>query len=177
MNLREQVLHSHTKPNALLMADWIGDEKQRFDALMQLFLFDNNLIIQRSAWVLSLVADKYPELVFAYLPQLLIHCQKVGVHTAVKRNVTRLLQQLRIPKEYDEEVMNVCFEFLLNQKESIAVRCFSMGILAKLCHSYPEMKNELKLIIEEALAHQEVSAAFKSKSKSVLKGLYTKPKK
>lgn len=169
MKLREQILYDHTKPNAELIANWIGKDEKKFKELMQLFLFDDHRVVQRSAWVLSMCADKYPELIEPYLAQMLEQCTKQGVHVAVKRNVTRILQNIPIPAAYEETIMNLCFELLLDQKETIAVRCFSMTILEQLCATYPEIKNELKHIIEDALEHQEVSAAFKNRSEKILK--------
>jgi hypothetical protein len=177
MNLREQILTDHTRPNAVLVADWIGKDKKRFDELMQLFLYDDHRVVQRSAWVLSMCADRYPELVLPYMDKMLQHCNKEGVHIAVKRNVTRLLQYMPVPEAHEEAVMNLCFESLADPKEAIAVRCFSMGILADLSARYPEIKNELRHIIEDALEHQEVSAAYKSKAKRVLKQLNKKVEK
>lgn len=176
MDLREQVLADHTRPNAVRIADWIGRDQKRFDALMQLFLYDEHRVVQRSAWVLSMCADRHPELVLPYMDRMLAHCTKEGVHIAVKRNVTRLLQHMPIPEAQEEAVLNLCFESLADPKEAIAVRCFSMGILADLTARYPEIKNELRHLIEEALEHQEVSAAYKSKAKRVLQQLNKKTK-
>lgn len=176
MNLREQILADHTRPNALRIADWIGSDKIRFDALMQLFLYDEHRVVQRCAWVLSMCADRHPELVHPYMDKMLAHCTKDGVHIAVKRNVTRLLQYMPIAEAHEEAVLNLCFESLADPKEAIAVRCFSMGILADLSVRYPEIKNELRHMIEDALEHQEVSAAYKSKAKRVLQQLNKKAK-
>ena len=176
MDLREQILSDHTRPNAVLIADWIGSDKKRFGELMQLFLYDEHRVVQHSAWVLSMCADRHPDLVQPYLDRMLEHCNKEGVHIAVKRNVTRLLQQMPVPEAQEEAVMNLCFKSLADPKEAIAVRCFSMGILADLSSRYPEIRNELRHIIEDALEHQEVSAAYKSKAKRVLQQLSKKEK-
>jgi len=58
MNLREQLLLEHSKTNSELITKWIGKNKSRFSELMQLFLHDEYRVVQRAAWVLSMVAEK-----------------------------------------------------------------------------------------------------------------------
>lgn len=171
MNLREQILSEHSKSNAILIADWIGNNPQRFKALMQLFLNDEYRVVQRIAWILSLCTDKYPELILPYIDEILALCSKPNVHVAVKRNVTRIFQTFPIPEIYQEALINLCFEWLINPKETVAVRCFSMEILCNLSQIYPDLKNELVNIIEDALMHQELTPGFISKSKRSLKRL------
>jgi hypothetical protein len=171
MNLREQILSEHSKSNAVLIADWIGNNPQRFGALMQLLIKDEQKVVQRSAWVLSLVADKNPELITPYIEDMLALSARANVHVAVRRNLTRLLHKFPIPQNQHEAIMNLCFEWLMNPKETVAVRCYSMEILCNLSPTYPELKNELAHIIEDALVHQEVSAGFIASAKRNLKRL------
>ena len=91
------------------------------------------------------------------------------MHDAVKRNSIHLLQDMEIPKKYHGEVMNICFTFLESPTEALAVKVFSMTVLGNLAKQYPEIKAELKLLIEYQLPHQ--SAGFKSRAKKVLKDL------
>ena len=65
--------------------------------------------------------------------------------------------------------MDICFKFLESPTEALAVKVFSMGVLGNLATIYPEIKTELKLIIEEQLPNQ--TAGFKSRAKKVLKQL------
>lgn len=171
MNLREQILSEHSKSNALLMSNWIGNNPERFEALMKLFLKDEYRVVQRSAWVLSLCADKNPQLILPYIEDMIAICAKPNVHVAVKRNVTRIFQTFPIPEIHQEALINLCFEWLINPKETVAVRCFSMEILCNLSQIYPDLKNELVNIIEDALMHQELTPGFISKSKRSLKKL------
>ncbi len=65
-----------------------------------------------------------------------------------KRNVVRIVDFVDIPTTLEVEIMNFCFQYLENSKESIAVRAFSMRVLGKLYTKYPEIKEELKTLIE-----------------------------
>lgn len=77
----------------------------------------------------------------------------------VKRNSIRLMEDIDIPEKFHGEVMNICFGYLESPAEPLAVKVFSMSVLAKLAKEYPEIKTELKLIIEDQLPHQ--TAGFK----------------
>lgn len=169
MNLREEILLDHSKEHSVKIADWIGQDKKRFRQLMDLFLADEFIVVQRSAWIMSICTDKYPELSFPYLKQMIKHCYKEGIHVAVKRNVTRVLAQINIPKDLQEEAMSLCFGLLTDPKETVAVRCWSMDILTQISADYPEIRNEIKHIIEDALEYQEVTAGFISKAERTLK--------
>jgi hypothetical protein len=93
-----------------------------------------------------------------------------GVPVAVKRNVVRILQFVDIPEDLHGEVMNICFELLGDLRETIAVRVFSMTVLARLAEIYPDIRQELRIIIEDELSHQP-SAGFKSRAKKILAAL------
>lgn len=175
MNLREEILLEHSKENSVRIANWIDQNSKHFAALMNLFLGNEKIVVQRSAWILSICTDSYPELAMPYLKQLIAQCYKVGIHVAVKRNVTRILAHITISPEIHEAAMNLCFELLSNPKETVAVRCWSMDILTQLSITYPEIKSEIRHIIEDALEHQEITAGFKSKAYKTLKILNKKP--
>jgi hypothetical protein len=65
--------------------------------------------------------------------------------------------------------MNDCFEFIAGNDTPIAVKAFSLTILENLSASYPDIKPELKLIIEERWQYE--TAAFHSRAKKILKKL------
>jgi hypothetical protein len=60
----------------------------------------------------------------------------------------RIVDFVDIPNTLEVEIMNFCFQYLENPKESIAVRAFSMRVLGKLHSKYPEIKEELKTLVE-----------------------------
>lgn len=65
--------------------------------------------------------------------------------------------------------MSVCFEFIQRPETPIAVKAFSLTILGDLAAGYPDIRGELKLIIEEQW--EQATPAFRSRAKKVLKTL------
>lgn len=168
MNLREQLLTENSKENIELVASWIGNNEERFQQLMDLFLFDKYRVVQRSAHALGKVGEKHPEMILPYIDAMLKRMSEPDIHVAVKRNVVRVLQYIDIPEKHHGDVMNLCFDLLADAKEAIAVRVFSMTVLDNLSKQYPEIKQELHAIVEDQL-EQGCTAAFKARAKTILK--------
>ena len=87
----------------------------------------------------------------------------------MKRNTVRLLQEIDIPKKYHGEVMNLCFDYIISPVEKPAVKASSLTILANLSKEYPDIKQELKTIIEDRWNVE--TAAFRARGKKILKSL------
>ncbi len=166
MNLRNEILKEHTKSNTLQIAEWAGDNPVRVRALVTLFLEDEYRVAQRTAWILNTVAEKHPAIVTPHLEAMVSKMQEPGVPVAVKRNVIRMLQFLDIPEPIHGPVMQICFDWLADPGETVAVRCFSMTVLAKLARIYPEIVQELRLVIEDELG-REPTAGFKARARRV----------
>lgn len=175
MNIREEILREHSKAQAKNIADWIGSDEKRFAELMHLFLQDEYRVVQRSAWILSMVADKHPHLLQAYLLQMIERMNDKKLPIAVKRNVLRVLQNIAVPEKLHGPLMELSFQFLADPKEAIAVRVFAMTVLTNLFKTYPDIKAELQTIIEEELQHRP-TAAFISRAKKTLKELNKRSK-
>ena len=169
MKLREEILKEHSKAQCTKIVKWVGSNQQRFDELFYLFLNDEYRVVQRSAWPVSYCVDAYPVLIGKHWRQLMQHLKKSGLQDAVKRNSIRFMQQIELPEKHHGKIMDMCFNYLESPKESLAVKVFSMSVLGNLTKYYPEIKTELKLIIEDQLPHQ--SAGFKSRAKKILKDL------
>ncbi len=174
MDLRETIQAEHSKTNCNRITKWIGDNQQRFDELFYLFLHDESLVVQRAAWPLSYAVEAHPQLIKKHLGKLIIRLKKPKIHVAVKRNTTRLLQHIIIPKRFHGEIMNLCFDYINSQDEAIAVKAFSLGVLQNLSKQYPDIKQELKTIIESRWDYE--TAAFRSRAKKILKELKTPAK-
>ena len=171
MKLRETILTEHTKATCSSIAKWIGNNQQRFDKLFDLFLNDDPIVIQRAAWPLSYTVIANPQLVQKHFGRLIKNLKKPGLQDAVKRNSVRLLQDISIPEKYQGDVMNICFDYISSPAEKPAVKAFSLTVLNNLSKLYPEIKQELRTIIEDRWDFE--SAAFISTAKKILKELFS----
>lgn len=168
-DLRTEILKEHSKRQSVKIASWVGGSKSRFAKLMKLFLTDEILIVQRSAWIISLCADDHPSLIKPWLKQLIAKMIEPDVHNAVPRNILRILQFVDIPRSLQGVVANACFDFLSSKDTPIAIKAFSMTVLANIAEHEPDLKNEIRLIIQQMLPYG--SGGIVSRGKKVLKQL------
>lgn len=166
MNIKEELLGEHSKAQCMKIVAWVGAHQKRFDELFSLFLGDDKKIVQRSAWPVSYCIEAYPKMIDKHWDKLLKKLQQPNLHDAVKRNGTRLMQFVTAPEAYHGEVMDLCFRYLESPTESVGTKVFSMGVLEQLVKIYPEIKDEIRLVIEDQLPHQ--TPGFKSRAKHLL---------
>ena len=112
---------------------------------------------------------KHPELIKPHLKKIIYNLKAPGIHDAVKRNTVRFLQFIEIPKSLHGITLDICFGFLQDKKEPIAIKVFSMTVVANLVKIYPELKGELMAIIEDQMPYG--SAGYVSRGKKILKQL------
>ena len=169
MNLKQKILSEHTKTNREEIVNWIGSNPTRFAELVKLFLGNDKLITQRSGWPLSFAGIAHPEFIPKHLGKLVTNLKQEDLHNAVKRNTIRLLQEISIPKKYQGDVMNICFDFIISPTEKPAIKAFSLTVLENLSEEYPEIKQELKTVIEDRWDYE--TAAFHSRARKIIKKL------
>ena len=169
MNLEAEILREHSKDQCLRIASWIGADKKRFKQLMDLFLRGEYRTTQRAAWIIKHCADVHRELIAPYLDAMVNRMLEPGVHDAVKRNVVRILQDLRIPRRQAGKIATICFDMLASLDEPIAVKVFSMTVLANIAQEEPDLKNEIRILVEQQMING--SAGFRSRGAKVLRQL------
>src|SRR5215467_217861 len=167
MDLRQTILAEHSKANCNKIVKWVGNSQERFDELFNLFLNSEYRVNQRAAWPISYCVIGHPEFISRHFSKLVKNLHKPGIHDSIKRNTVRLLQHIEIPKKFHGEIMDQCFNYLSSPDEPVAIKAFSLTILQNLSKQYPEIKHEIKLIIEARWEHE--TAAFHSRAKKFLK--------
>jgi hypothetical protein len=167
MDLRQTILAEHSKATCDKITKWVGNSQKRFNELFDLFLNSEYRVNQRAAWPLSYCVINHPELISTHLAKLVKNLHKAGIHDSIKRNTVRLLQHIDIPKKFHGEIMDICLRYISTPAEPVAVKAFSLSILQNLSQQYPEIKNEVKLIIEERWPYE--TAAFHTRARKFMK--------
>jgi len=169
LNLRHELLKITNKAQVLRIIKYIGNDATKFNDLVKLFLNGPYRLAQRASWPLTVCVEKNPELAKPYLKLLLQNLKKEPLHNAVKRNTVRLLQYVVIPGKLQGLAVDLCFQYLIDPKEPIAVRVFSMTVLANIAEDKPDLKRELLLVLEDQLPYG--SAGFISRARRTIKKL------
>lgn len=168
MNIREELLKEqiHFKKHALAITDYALSSPENVKSLMDCFLSKDIRVAQRAAWSVHWAAEKRPDLIQPYVGVLVGQLKKTDVHNAVIRNSLRILEELSIPEEFHGEVMDACFSFIQKRDTAIAIKAFSLTVLFNLTKIYPDIKNELRFIIEENIDYE--TAAYQSRGRKIL---------
>ena len=169
MNIRQEILKENSQAMMKKVVDYVGVNPTHFKELITIFLQGPYRVTQRAAWPLSYCVELHPTHIKPHLSKVINYLLKPGIHDAAKRNIVRLLQFISIPRSLQGKVADICFNYLNNPKEAIAVRVFSMTVLANLSTENPELKNELIPLIEDQLPFG--SAGFRSRGIKVLRKL------
>lgn len=169
MDLQKQLLKEYSKAQVTKIVDYVDNDPLRFEALVEVYLKGPYRITQRASWPLSICIEHHPALILPHLKIILDHLEKPGIHDAVKRNTIRLLQFIDIPKRYQGRIAQVCFQYLMDRKEPVAIRAFSMTVLGAISMQNPGLQDELRMIIEAEMPYAK--PAFLSRAKKVLKQL------
>lgn len=169
MNLIKLFGATQTKAQKDAIVRYVGKSPKRFAELVTVFINGPHHITQRAAWPLTYCVENHPELLTPQLRKILAATTRPGVHDAVKRNVVRMLQFAQIPRTQQGAVADLCFGFLADTREPVAIRVFSMTVLANLAAQEPDLKNEIIPLIEGQLPY--ATAAFRSRGFKVLKRL------
>jgi hypothetical protein len=169
MNLKDSLPERYSLKDFKEVIDWINGSHEHFAELMEIFFEHNSRKNQYAASVMIHCVDKWDYLLTPYLEKLILNLQNENLKDATKRNTVRVLQDVKIPENLHGILANICFQYLQNPSEAIAIKVFSMTIIHNLTKEYPEVKEELRFILEEQMPFQ--SAGFRSRAGKILKNL------
>jgi hypothetical protein len=169
IDLRKELLKAHSLLQCRKIVQYVDADPNRFSDLVDTFLSGPYRITQRAAWPLGIVVEKHPELIKPHFRKLLDFASRNDVHPAVKRNILRMLQFTELPNQLHGRIADISFSSLSDRKAPIAIRVFAMAVLSRLAKFHPELKNDLRILIEDELAI--ASPAFSSRGRKVLEEL------
>ncbi len=136
-----------------------------FKELVDIVAGEDQDIAVKAAWALGKAGEARPAWMTENLPiflDLLVHKN----HPAIARNVYRALQFTEIPSRYQALMFDLTIQELNNPKTAIAVKVFSMTVAHHITEHHAELKEELRLSIEENLSYG--SAGFKNRAHKIL---------
>lgn len=163
MDLKREIIKEHSKAMAHKIADYVGHDTRRFKVLFDVYLAGPYRVTQRAAYPMGVCVERYPDLILPHLSHALRFLHTPGIHQAVKRNTLRMLQFIEIPKRFHGQITSICFDYLQSRDEPVAVKAFSITVLAKIIHQEPDLLNELKIIIEDQLPYSSPAFVFRAR--------------
>lgn len=175
MDLAKQLAKAHSRANADLILDWLYKNQARTQVLMELVKSKevDFKIIQRAAMVLGDLGRACPDWLLPYHADLLdlVHAYD---HPALPRAVTRYFSELPLAKINEENqgrLLDMSFAYLGNPQATVTVRVFSMATLLKFTKLYPELRDEVKTMVEEVLLEENATNGLLAGARRTAKAL------
>ena len=154
--LTEMILSGNSRFNTDLVAAHIGSDEVLFGELIFLMHNGKTPVPQRAAWIMTAVTDKYPWLILPYINEIVERIPSYR-HPGIVRSVLRQFCQIDFSEEITGEIFELSYNFLNDTKQPIAIRVYAMQILFNISEKEPDLKNELKLVLENLL--DDISSA------------------
>lgn len=169
MNYPKQLLKEHSRANADLVLNHVLEDRKRVTTLMEAFLRGEYRVVQRSAMVVGDLGRKKPDWLKPWHARMIAAADHAS-HPSVSRNVMRCFSELPLSfiKEEDRgPLLDLAFRLTESQTEAVAIRVFAMTVVFNFCTLYPELKGELRGIIELTIA-AGTTPGFRSRGGKIL---------
>lgn len=169
MDIRTQLLKGNSRANAENVATYVGSNPGRFRILMQCMLDVDRRTGQLASHSVAIVCDTHPDLAVPYVGRLL-GTLDAPVHEAVQRNSIRIMQTCTLPKGLHGRITSVMFALIADPQRSIAQRAFAITVAMRMVQLYPELNQEMVLLLEDTL-RVDPGPAIRSRAGKALKVL------
>lgn len=159
IDLREIISSEMSRKNTDYVKEIILKQPSLFSKLFKLVLLNEEPVSRRAIWVLDAVSEINPDQMKPYIEQLMDNIQ-LFKHDGLKRHSLRILSRFKIPTNREVELLDICYGYLLSEKESIAVRYYAMEILYSMTEKEKDLKYEFSSVLE--MLHEEKSPGLKN---------------
>lgn len=119
----------------------------------------------RFSWLLSDVGEADKDVLRSELPYLFDNRDKVTA-PGFEQQFVKYWRICGVPEAHKGEAIDLMFSYLVNPKVNTHIKTITLTVLHSLCNEYPELKNELKLCIEDQIEHS--STSFKKTANKIL---------
>lgn len=165
MDYCAQLMQEHSRANADMIAKAIGNDPKELSKLVDILYNGEAPLPQRASWVLVIINEKYPSLLYHYVSKFINTINNFSV-SGIRRNLLSALSKQQIDDRDAGQLTDYCFKLLLSAEEPVAVKVHAMQIIANIAVRYPELNEELKSVILDQESKNTV--AFSARAKHLL---------
>ncbi len=168
MNWKTIVNNTMSKELGQGLVYYFAENPDKIPEFLEYIASNNGKGSSRSAWVLTHIWDKFPHLLHPYISDI-IQILTQPVSEGTQRSIIRILQYSELPEEEDGFLVEYLFSKLIDPKQAIAIRAFSIAVLGRLVQKYPDLHSEFKLCLEALIPN--ASSGLKNRATKYLKQL------
>ena len=147
--IRKRILTGSSGPEWRATARVCAADPADYDVLVGLLGDERAAVAKRAAYVFTHAGEYAPALTLARLPVLVPLLDRT-VHPGTRRAICRSLTFIDLPPAWVGPVLDRCFGYLEDVQERTAVRVFSADIIYRNTADYPELRAELRRLLEWA---------------------------
>jgi len=167
-NLRNQLLAELSRRNTDLITQWVIENTEAVDPLIELVFSNEEKVAPRASWVLEKLSEIQNEPIKPYISRVIAALPDIK-SSGTRRTLAKVLMLHSIPENQEGNMLDFCITMIESPKEPVAVKANCMTIVFNILPKYPDLKNEIFAIIEDQIPYNSVG--FKSRF-NVLKRIH-----
>lgn len=129
-----------------LMLSHLEKDSALVDAYAE-FSMSEHSFAWRAAWVIHHFSNKYPQQIQKYADKYIAILPKLERDGHIREIISTLIN-LELTEEQESELFDICYEFIQSNKRQSSVRAVSFKFMMRLADSYPELREEIRIIFE-----------------------------
>jgi len=158
-----------SKEQARDIAEYIVKHPHEIESFMDVFHSEDWRYSQYLSHPLGFIAEHNPEVIHHYMPQLITWAASDVPHKSIRRNIVRTWQFMNIEEDHCGDVYDLCYGFLIDPNEAVAVRAFSMSVVLHIVQRFPELAPDAILAIEQCM--EKPTPGIRSRARKTLHAL------
>ncbi|MGE0569438.1 MAG: hypothetical protein AB7O73_15975 [Bacteroidia bacterium] len=169
MDIEYQLRYHYSKNTIIKIAEYFNNNPREIKFGIKLLTGKDFILSQRIAWSVGYLDKRCFNALEKSIPDLIRALKEDKYHPAVKRNILKLFQTMPIRDAYQSELFDLCLHFIGNISEPLAIRAFSITVANSISLNYPELQQELDLILNEIALQGDSNPSIKARIKQVKK--------
>ena len=139
-----------SRANTDYIANWAGTNAERIADLVDIALNADGQTAARALWALEKVAAKHRNILLPHIPAIVATLPRF-TFSGMRRIACKILMLTNVPPDFDGPIIDFCFRMLETPDEPIGVKANCMSLIASRLSNYPELKPELKAIVDSII--------------------------
>ncbi len=158
----ETLLPASSMAQRKLWVTTIVEQDIVMKSLSDLLKGDKKIAI-RFLWLISEIGMEHPEKLLKELPYLFLISDQLKPE--YKTSFANYWLIAGVPIENEGEAIDLLFQWLVSPETNVTIKARSFMVLYQLTQKYPELKNELKLSLEDQMDKYTIS--FKRRAEKI----------
>lgn len=149
---------------------WASHIIQNNLAIMDLveLIHNEHPVAMRFSWVLGCICELAPGVVYPAINYFFSKRGEIQIPN-FNRSLAKMFFLSGVPDEIEGEAADALFRWLQDPVSNVSTKTYTLSALNKLTIKHPELKNELKMVVEEQLYKN--SSSFEKLAMKVMESL------